>query len=542
MGAEYAHRFAPVFIQMIEPGSVQGGVVPLEEQFLRLDFAAPGSWEVTKNPRAWIDPKVPWELFRKRDLRPFVYYGWQETASYVILHFAYYHANNNLNLEGHRHDLEGVMILVQKPLAGDEAPKVIGAMAQQHNKFVVRGAKDLVFAQVVDATRAKFKVSLGSGDRVVVTSQSGQQGHGANFLGAATLPSSSVVYIPPAAASTIISPLSGPGVLSTPPCAGLPSSAWQNCAWTYAMASISLRQTIPYPGAEASGLWEQRHSEKLFDEFSVLPSRGQRPAIGLRFRTGTVGSNSLGSAAHPIWHWWGGGAANPAPQLVPRYDSMPRYFLIGHWFFDPIGLWTFGPEGTVCDAPRKTWPAKGLATAPWRAPSSGLCEIQTVAEHSVARQNYTANPFLPACAEEPLSGVTHRYDAWGNSIPRGWIGASGGGGSLLCDAVPLPAQVLPPILLGPKGESLGGVRDTVEDASRGVTTAALLAPPVPCAVPAGITRVVSNGESLWLLARRFYCKGELWPRIAAANTGIKDPRFVPVGTRVVIPRYVPGEQ
>ncbi len=48
-----------------------------------------------------------------------------------------------------------------------------------------------------------------------------------------------------------------------------------------------------------------------------------------------------------------------------------------------------------------------------------------------------------------------------------------------------------------------------------------------------ITHVVKEGESLFLIARTYLGKGELYPRIACYN-GIEDPDMILAGTKLII--------
>lgn len=64
--------------------------------------------------------------------------------------------------------------------------------------------------------------------------------------------------------------------------------------------------------------------------------------------------------------------------------------------------------------------------------------------------------------------------------------------------------------------------------------AAMAASPAPPAPAGGQTYVVAKGDTLWGIAQKFYRNGAEYPRIAAAN-GIRDPRKLGVGQRLVIP-------
>lgn len=47
--------------------------------------------------------------------------------------------------------------------------------------------------------------------------------------------------------------------------------------------------------------------------------------------------------------------------------------------------------------------------------------------------------------------------------------------------------------------------------------------------------VVKKGDTLWALARRYYGNPYLWPKIADRN-GVKNPRLLQIGKRLVIPK------
>jgi len=59
----------------------------------------------------------------------------------------------------------------------------------------------------------------------------------------------------------------------------------------------------------------------------------------------------------------------------------------------------------------------------------------------------------------------------------------------------------------------------------------------PALAPDGaLTYVALDGESLWVIAKKNYGKGHLWPRIWEANQDrLRNPDFVPEGVRLVIP-------
>ncbi len=58
----------------------------------------------------------------------------------------------------------------------------------------------------------------------------------------------------------------------------------------------------------------------------------------------------------------------------------------------------------------------------------------------------------------------------------------------------------------------------------------------PATTPAGQTHTVQRGETLWLLAVKYYGDGQQWRRIHAANQAkIPNVNDMPVGTVLVIP-------
>ena len=63
-------------------------------------------------------------------------------------------------------------------------------------------------------------------------------------------------------------------------------------------------------------------------------------------------------------------------------------------------------------------------------------------------------------------------------------------------------------------------------------------PVAPAPIPAGaVTYVALDGESLWVIAKKSYGKGHLWPRIWEANKDrLENPDFVPEGVTLVIPQ------
>ena len=46
---------------------------------------------------------------------------------------------------------------------------------------------------------------------------------------------------------------------------------------------------------------------------------------------------------------------------------------------------------------------------------------------------------------------------------------------------------------------------------------------------------VKKGDTLWAIARRYYSNPNLWPKIADRN-GVKNPRLLQIGKRLVIPK------
>ena len=62
-------------------------------------------------------------------------------------------------------------------------------------------------------------------------------------------------------------------------------------------------------------------------------------------------------------------------------------------------------------------------------------------------------------------------------------------------------------------------------------------PAAPAPLAAGATTYVAlSGESLWIIAKKNYGKGHLWPRIWEANQGtLRNPDSVPEGVTLVIP-------
>lgn len=58
--------------------------------------------------------------------------------------------------------------------------------------------------------------------------------------------------------------------------------------------------------------------------------------------------------------------------------------------------------------------------------------------------------------------------------------------------------------------------------------------PAPVSEERGISHTVAKGESLWIIAEKYYQKGSDWTRIAEAN-GIDDASKIEIGQTITIP-------